>query len=189
MTKFILHGGNSDRKTIDNDKFFLEVANSANKEKVNILCIYFARPEHRWDDSFQEDKLAFLNLEIGKSFDIEMASLDTGIFRTQINWADIVYIQGGRKGCLKEKLLELENFQELIQNKVVVGISAGANILAKYYYSNVANEIREGLGVLPIKTFCHYNEENALEIEKLESYKEKLPICRIPEEKYMIFEI
>ncbi len=189
MIKFILHGGNSDRKTENNEKFFLEIANSVNKEKIKILCIYFARPEHRWDDSFQEDKLAFLNLDTEKKFDIEMAKLDAEELRRQIQWADIVYIQGGRKGNLKEKLLELGNFKELIHGKIVVGISAGANMLAKYYYSNVADTIREGLGILPIKTFCHYNEDNVLGMEKLELYKEKLPIYRISEEKYLVFEI
>lgn len=187
MTKFILHGGNSDRKTQDNEKFFLEIANSVPKENVKILCIYFARPEHRWDDSFQEDKLAFLNLDIDKKIDIEMASPDIKELREQIGWADIIYLQGGRKGYLKDKLIELGNFSELIIDKVVVGISAGANMLAKYYYSNVAETIREGLGILPIKTFCHFKEENIDELKQLETYKEQLPIYKIAEEKFIIF--
>lgn len=188
MTKFILHGGNSDRKTEDNEKFFLEIANSANKGKINILCIYFARPEHRWDDSFQEDKLAFLNLDTEKKFDIEMANSDSNAFRNQIMWADVIYIQGGRKGNLKEKILALGNFEELTRDKVVVGISAGANMLAKYYYSNVAEDIREGIGILPIKTFCHFKDEYGEDLEKLEFYKEKLPIYKIPEEKFIVFD-
>lgn len=188
MTKFILHGGNSDRKTEANEKFFLEIANSVSKEKVNVLCIYFARPEHRWDDSFQEDKLAFLNLDTEKKFAIEMANSDLNEFRNQIMWADVIYIQGGRKGNLKEKLLELGSFNELIHDKIVVGISAGANILAKYYYSSVAEDIREGLGILPIKTFCHFKEEYSDDLKKLETYKEKLPLYKILEEKFIIIE-
>ncbi len=188
-TKFILHGGATSRKTEDNRKFFLEILNSVQSERVQILCIYFARPEHRREVSFEEDKEIFYSLDSPKILDLQQAKFDIEELIEQITHSDVIFIQGGMRGCLKERLGELGSFSELTIGKVVVGISAGANILSKYYHSNVAHGVREGLGILPIKTFCHYTEKNVEELEELDKYKEELPICKIPEEKFSVIEM
>lgn len=187
-TKFILHGGCTSRDTEENRKFFLETVDSVKSDKVIILCVYFARPRQRWEESFEEDKAIFLSLGSQKKLDIRLATLDKAELIDQIKISDVIFINGGMRGCLKETLENLENFPELIKGKVVVGISAGANILAKYYYSSVAQGIREGIGLLPIKTFCHYREEDVKELKELEDYKENLPIYKIPEEKFIAIE-
>ncbi|MEI7890497.1 MAG: Type 1 glutamine amidotransferase-like domain-containing protein [bacterium] len=186
-TKFILQGGNSSKKSDDNEKFFHEIINSVSSETVKILCVYFARLEDRWEDSFDEDQAIFLNLATKKDLEIKMAVLEKEELVEQIKNADVVFVNGGRRGCLKETLQNLENFSELIDGKVVVGISAGANILSRYYYANTFNEIREGVGILPIKLICHYLDEYGEVFEQLDNYKEKLPIYKIEEEKYLIF--
>jgi peptidase E len=185
-TKYILHGGESSRRTVDNDRFFKEIVDSTDSKNIKILCVYFARPEHRWQESFYEDKLAFEQQKSEKSLDIQIASRED--FKEQIAASNVVFINGGFKGFLKEALEELGNFKELIQNKVIVGISAGANILSKYYYSQGAEDIKEGAGVLPIKVFCHYLDGNVQELIKLERYKENLPVYKIEEEKYVVLE-
>ena len=189
MTKFLLHGGASSNKSDDNRKFFTEVLNSVNSSNVNILCVYFARPWHRWDESFEEDKEIFISVNSDRELNFDLAKLDKEELIEQIGKSDIIFINGGRNGCLKDVLEDLNNFSDLIKGKVVVGISAGANILAKYYYSNVADTIREGIGLLPIKTFCHFTENNISELNELDKYKEKITIYKIPEEKFLVFEI
>jgi peptidase E len=189
MTKYILHGGASNNNSENNKNFFLEIINSVNSSRLNILCIYFARPEHRWEDSFAEDKDSFNSLETNKDLVFQMAKLDSREFSQQILQSDIIFINGGRNGCLKDVLEGLDNLTKLIDGKVIVGISAGANILAKYYYSSVADDIREGIGLLPIKTFCHFTKKNISELDELDKYKEKLPIYKIPEEKYLVLDI
>ena len=188
-TKFILHGGATGRKTEDNRKFFQAVINSVESNDVRILGIYFARPESRREESFAEDKEIFNSLAASKKLDLQPAATEKGKLIDQITNSDIIFIQGGRKGCLKETLAGLGNFRELITGKVVVGISAGANMLSQYYYSSVARGIREGQGILPIKTFCHYTEINTEELEELNNYKEKIPIYKIPEEKFEVVEV
>lgn len=188
-TKFILHGGASNRKTEDNRKFFLDVLNSVESSNVRILCIYFARPEHRRNESFEEDKSIFFSLDTPKKFELHQAKFDIEELRDQVTHSDVVFIQGGMKGCLKERLEELGNLSEMVKGKVVVGISAGANMLSKYYHSSVAHGVREGLGVLPIKMFCHYTEKNIDELEELNKYKEKLPVYKIHEEKFSVIEV
>ena len=187
-TKFILHGGASSRKTEDNRKFFLEILNSIDSDNIRILCIYFARPEHRRDESFEEDKTIFFSLGTPKKLDIQQAKFDIEELREQILLSDVIFIQGGMRGCLKDRLEELDDFPELIKGKVVVGISAGANMLCKYYHSSVIHGVKKGLGILPIKIFCHYTEKNIEELEELNKYKEKLPIYKIHEEKFSVIE-
>jgi len=71
--KYILHGGASSKRTPANESFFKEIVNSVNSSSINILCVYFARPEHRWQESFYEDRLAFENQSGIKSLYIKMA--------------------------------------------------------------------------------------------------------------------
>ena len=187
-TKFILHGGNSSKKSENNEKFFHEIINSVDSNEVKILCIYFARPEDRWEDSFDEDQTIFRCLDTPKELDIKMATLESEVLVEQIKNSDVIFINGGRKGCLKDVLLGLGNFAQLTQGKIVVGISAGASILCKYYHSSVTNGVREGVGILPAKVFTHWNNELTLELQELDSYKEKLPIYKIPEENFIVVE-
>ena len=46
-------------------------------------------------------------------------------------------------------------------------------MFSKYYYSSVANNIREGIGLLPIKVFSHYEygDENLHKYILLEELK------------------
>jgi peptidase E len=183
-TKFILHGGASNRKSPENEKFYREIVDSVEKSDINILCIYFARPKHRWNDSFKENKEAFNSVDTQKTLNIQMATYED--FENQLTGADIVFINGGFRGHLKETLNSIENFKEKIQGKIVVGISAGANILATYYFSQEAQNIQEGAKILPIKMFCHYEKTLANELASLEKYESDLPVYKIPEENYIV---
>jgi peptidase E len=192
-TKIILHGGNSSRTTAKNEKFFKEIISSVDKDNINILCIYFARPERRWEESYAEDQSTFLAraIEMGKDVTTKLATYDLDELRENIHRADVIFINGGIKGHLKSTLEELGNFRELVSGKVLVGISVGANMLCRYYYSSVFGGIREGMGILQLKILTHYNDE---EIDKekillLEDYRESLPMLKIPEEEYKIIEL
>ena len=183
-TKFILHGGASIRRTQENKKFFSEIVNSIDKDTLNVLCVYFARPEHRWDESFYKDKYAFELVETTKTLNIEIASYDD--FENQLQKSDVIFINGGFKGHLKETIESIDNFNGLISGKTVVGVSAGANILSTYYYSQGIDDIREGAGILSIKLFCHFDASLEVELKKLAIYKEDLPVYKIQEENYII---
>ncbi|HEU5004727.1 MAG TPA: Type 1 glutamine amidotransferase-like domain-containing protein [Candidatus Saccharimonadales bacterium] len=187
-TRIILHGGNSDRSTEKNAKFFKEIVDGVGTNTVKVLCVYFARPEHRWDDSYEEDKYIFQRIDTDKDVETELATYDS--FVDQIAAADIVFINGGHRGHLKETLLSIgvERFRQMVEGKTLVGISAGANILSKYYYSSVAQDIREGTNFLNIKLFTHFSEDEPEQLNDLKSYAEDLPVVTIPEEEYLVIE-
>jgi peptidase E len=182
--RFILHGGASSKRTKSNEKFFSTIVDNVEKEIIKILCVYFARPEHRWDESFYEDRHAFESLDTTKTITVEMATYEN--FKTQVENYDVILINGGFKGHLKEVIQSMDNFKDLIKGKIVVGVSAGANILSTYYYSHVIEGIREGSAILPIKVFCHFEDTLVTELKMLEQYKEELPIYKIPEESFVV---
>lgn len=192
QTRIMLHGGNSDRNTLKNDRFYQEIMNGIESESVKILCVYFARPHRRWEESYYDDQYTFRRLEIesGREIETKLANDNLETFANDIAWSDVIFLSGGMKGNLKDTLLAmgLDRFRELIAGKTLVGVSAGANILAKYYYSSVIDGIREGTGLLNIKLCTHYAGEIE-RVDMLESYGTSLPIVTVAEEEFVIKEL
>lgn len=187
MTKYILHGGNTSNKTGDNKNFFIEMTSSL-LDNANILCIYFSRPKELWPELFAQDKIHFSSASPQEVFKFALADDKTYALVDQLKKSTLVYLRGGDTDKLIETLSKVNNLDELLKNKVVSGSSAGAYVLSKYYYTNSKDEIKKGLGILPIKTFCHYAEEKSDKLEKLKKYGEELKVYAIPEGKFFIIE-
>ncbi|OGH93691.1 MAG: hypothetical protein A2538_00615 [Candidatus Magasanikbacteria bacterium RIFOXYD2_FULL_41_14] len=187
MTKYILHGGETSRQSPDNKKFFSEVTNSLS-DGATILCIYFSSEKEKWLNKFEQDKLNFSSTTRQKVFKFVLADDKTYTLIEQIKQADAIYLRGGNTEMLKEVLSKVENLGELWQGKVVAASSAGVYVLSKYYYTNSMDDIYNGFGVLPIKTFCHYAEEKSDKLVRLKKYGEDLEVYAIPEEKFFIIE-
>ncbi|MBW4061039.1 Type 1 glutamine amidotransferase-like domain-containing protein [Candidatus Saccharibacteria bacterium] len=191
-TRIILHGGNSNIKSDKNDDFYQEIIRGVEKDNLSVLCVYFARPEARWEDSYAEDQSVFhaLGIETGRDLDTTMATYDMDELLGSIVEADVIFISGGYNGHLKDTLLTIgvKNFRQMIQGKTLVGISAGANILGVYYYSQGSEEIREGIGLLNIKVLTHYSEDQTKQLALLKSYKEDIPTVTVAEEEYVVIQ-
>ncbi len=189
-TRILLHGGNADNGGEKNARFFTDILMGVDSDTVRVLCIYFARPEERWEDSYATDQSSFgaRAIELGKDVDTVLATYDMEYLVEEISKADVVFINGGYKGHLKDTLLAIgvERFRQLVEDKTLVGISAGANMLTKYYYSMASGGIWEGIGLLRIKLLTHSNDEEAPgRLSLLRSYKEQLPVITVAEEEYI----
>ena len=68
---------------------------------------------------------------------------------------------------------------------MVAGSSAGAYVLSRYYMSS-KGEMGEGLGILPIKTFAHYDKGRKDELNKLDAFGDKLTTYPLGEMKFVI---
>jgi peptidase E len=187
MTKFILHGGNTGRKTKDNKDFFFEMSADL-KNPVKVLCVYYARPEEDWNRLFKQDQASFSKAALAQQIEFERAETNHEIFKEQLENSDVIYIRGGSTEMLLNMLKTIENFSDLITDKVVSGSSAGACVLLKYYCIGSKNAfINEGLGILDIKTIVHYDSNNKKLLQDLEKFgDETLEIYKIPEEKFFI---
>ncbi|MCB9802941.1 Type 1 glutamine amidotransferase-like domain-containing protein [Candidatus Nomurabacteria bacterium] len=188
MTKYILHGGATSKDSPDNKKFFNEAMSSLPDQAV-ILFVYFAREKELWPKMLEQDKLHFSPTDKQKVFNFTIADDKISNLIEQIKKADLIYLRGGQTDRLKDTLSKVKNLGGLLKDKVVVGSSAGAYVLSRYYYTNSKDIILNGLDILPIKTFCHYSEEKADKLDKLKQYEENLKVYAIPEEKFFIIEV
>lgn len=186
-TRVMLHGGNTERMTAKNATFYKEIIDSVDKATVHVLCVYFARPEHRWQDSYAEDQTQFGAVQTGKQIVTTLAAYDS--FERDIEQTDVIFINGGTKGHLKETLLQIgvERVRQLTDGKIIAGASAGANMLARYYYSSVIDGVREGIGFIDAKVFTHYSSEKSAKLEELKAYGDGLPVVAVAEEEYLDF--
>ena len=183
MTKFILHGGGTRRKTSDNLKFYKEIVKGV-KGQAKILLVFFAGDKPRWQRKFIDLQRRFRLANPRKKFKFKMANERT--INSQLKWADVLYFNGGSEIKLKRRLKKVKNIEEAIKNKIVVGISAGVNIWSKYYFTNDRVRLESGYGILPIKTICHYKKSRKSRLGKLVKHAERLKTYSIPEEKIII---
>mgnify|MGYP001565045257 CR=1 FL=1 len=190
MTRYILVGGYPDKAT-DKGKAFCEEIIKDFKEPVRILDCIFARPRETWEEVFADDKEFFEKHLPNNKFEIQLA--DPEKFIRQVKWADAIYFRGGRTTPLMELLNKSKGWDGELDGKTLAGTSAGANMIAKYYYGLDSLELCNGLGLLPIKVIVHWRSDyNAPNINwdkahsELKNYKEDLPIITLAEGQYEV---
>ncbi|PLX26063.1 hypothetical protein C0580_00520 [Candidatus Parcubacteria bacterium] len=189
MTKYILHGGATSADSVHNDNFFKEMIKDLDSP-ANVLLIYFATVEDRWDSLLEDDKSKFAKAnQENKDLVFSVAAKETDKLIEQISEADLVYMRGDKHtGVLVEKMLKVRNLTELFDGKIVGGSSAGAYAISKYFHSDSMGGIFEGLGLLPIKCTAHYSKEKDPQVENLKNFKEELKVCAIPETEFIVIE-
>lgn len=184
MTKYILHGGYTREPNSDNDTFFREMTQGLTG-KVSVLLNYFATVEEpRNEQYFKEEKERLLQNSENKDLEFEIAKVDK--LKEQLEKADVMYIRGGSSKKLLEAISKTPNLEKLFEGKTIAGSSAGAYALSKYFWNNDSGKLREGLGILNIKCFCHYKTEDKEDLKKLLEYKENLPIITLPDYKWVV---
>ncbi|MBU0975254.1 MAG: Type 1 glutamine amidotransferase-like domain-containing protein [Patescibacteria group bacterium] len=190
MTKFILHGGESSKPNPDN-RYFFRLFTQGLTGKVKILLNYFSQPEEKWSDKSKQDISGIKKNNLGKELDFEIA--DSNCFEVQLQDADILHMRGGNIFLLLEQLKKYKNFFDLIKCKTVIGSSAGAYAVAKYYtlpryyYGQTINrQIQRGLGILDIKIHCHHKPTDQVIVNKLKKSGEDLDIIVLPKYKSVI---
>lgn len=182
MTKYILHGGETRRKSVHNNNYFKEMVKGIKAPKVLIVC--FSKPKKNWARDFEWEKEKFRHIK--KKIEFILADDNPKVFVKQVKEADVLNIKGGSNELTCNRMKKIKDLEKLFRGKIIAGSSAGANALAKYYYTRSKNKIEKGLGILPIKVFVHYAKKWEKEFERLKNYKEDLEIYKIPETKYFI---
>lgn len=182
-TKFILSGGYAGRPNEKNDKFFKEIL-ADEKNKLNILLVYFAKGTEEYERITNEVKFQFNKNKGNKELLFEIATEEK--FAEQIKQADIVYLHGGKTLKLLEVLKKHPDLRQLFNGKIIAGESAGAYALSTYFYSKSEGGVFQGLGFVPVKTICHYIGESS---EELDNCPPELEELLLPDYKYKVFEI
>lgn len=183
MIKFVLHGGYTKFRNRDNNEFYKEMTFGLNG-KVRVLINCFARDDEQVADRSERHKKRFLLHSINKNLQFDVAVVDK--LASQVKWADVMYIDGGDTVQLTKKLSLTSNLEKLFEGKIIGGSSAGVYTLVKYYYGNNSKQLGNGLGILPIKAYCHYEAKDKAIVKKLNSYKENLPLLVLPDYKWVV---
>lgn len=183
MTRYILHGGGEGQGGKDHDAFFQEIIKNLPK-KARVLCVYFAVP----DELTYEKHLVYIDFFARNNTqqkDIELIVANKNDFIEQLQDVDAVYFRGGDTNQLLDQVKKYDNFVEVLQQKkIVAGSSAGVYFLAIASYSSSRDIVYEGLGLLPIRANCHYDESK--DLSKLDQYDGELVL--LYEGEYKIIE-
>ncbi|MFZ1720631.1 MAG: Type 1 glutamine amidotransferase-like domain-containing protein [Candidatus Moraniibacteriota bacterium] len=181
-TKFILHGGFDLKKTNSNNTdFYTEILKDA-PENAEILLVPFAR-ETDTIPAATNKVIAELN-KIKKQHVITINIAREDNFLEQVRPADVVYFHGGVSLKLLKTLRKYPDLREFLKGKIVAGESAGANVLCKFFFSPHADDVFEGLGIVPVKIIPHYKKEYEGRIDHVGADVETL---LLPEYTYKIF--
>lgn len=182
-TKFILHGGLAGEPNSKNDEFFKEIFKDT-PQKVKILLVYFTKEKSRHEGIFKEDAPQFEKNKGDKEIFLEIAEEE--LFMQQIKNADVIYLHGGKTYRLLGALNKYPDFKKAVEGKTVAGESAGAYALSTCFYSKSEGGIFEGLGLVPVKTICHYDGENG---EKLNECPKNLETLLLADYEFKVFNI
>jgi hypothetical protein len=154
-TTYILAGGNDRAAEGYGERLSTEIAKHLTNPKI-LSCFYSWPPEtweaksHDWHDWFAR--------YFGTDFQYDYARTDT--FLEQIDAADVIYLHGGFTWLMFETLPSVDDLKRHFKGKVVVGGSAGANVLSKNYWSSSRAIPAHGLGIVDINVMVHYGTLN-----------------------------
>jgi peptidase E len=156
MIKYILHGGYTSTDNELNRTFYREIARDVLDQGTILLC-YFASKDEDNTRRFNEDSEKIRQQSSGKTFNFLLAEDEN--FIEQLDRSDALYLRGGSTPRLLSILNKFSNLKGRLDNKTVVGSSAGAYVIGKYsafHDDESGGKVREGLGLLPLRVVCHY---------------------------------
>lgn len=197
-TRYILTGGNI-QSAEDGGKAYCEEVIKGHGDSVRAVSILFARDRESWDEVIERDNILFGVMVPHVNFQNEIGELEA--LPSQINNANVVLIHGGSTSQLLEQLIESDLNDQDLSGKTIVGHSAGAYLLSKYYIE-VSDEgkiqLSEGQNHLDIKSVVHYRSDfypnkypHTFSWEKVDNLLENLhsevPAVRLPEGEFVLF--
>lgn len=155
-TVFILAGGN-DRESEDyGQRLWSEISKYNSNPKV--LSCFFSSPEETWKQKAQDWENWFIN-GFGRSIAYDYAQYAT--FLDQVDSADVIYLHGGDTKLLFDALPDAEELKKHFAGKVVIGSSAGANVLSHYFWSSTRGVLGRGKGIVDVNIMVHYGAPDA----------------------------
>lgn len=192
MTNYILHGGETKVPNIHNKKFYQEMFGAAKGKPI--LACYYSRPYAEWKYLLESDTQRMKKAVGKKKFEIICASKNAQRFMEQLKESEIVYFRGGKTEKLMKRLNSVQKqLKKAFTGKTVLGSSAGALFLAKYYFSQGDDKIQKGFNILPAKVMTHYLATGRYaptsgkeKLKMLKDHKEKLPTYAIKETEFII---
>jgi len=188
-TTFILHGGENRLDNLNNKKFYQSwVSSFADDYIPKIIIVLYAKKLEEQAEAYQLNSELFSKHTNGQKADLEIASQDINEFCQQVEKADVVYFHGGSPEALNEKIRPIkEKFIDLIRGKICIGSSAGTIMLSRYGRGTEGYWV-EGLGLLPIASFVHWDSAFQKDLDEFKEKNKDLEYITLPETEFVIKE-
>ncbi len=183
--KITLHWWSTSEYCENNLNFYNSILSDYIEWEDSILYIPFAWYDKDWNTEKISNNLEkFLwkkyNVILWKKYNVILWNLDN--LDNQILYSKYIYINWWDYKKLFNYIWYLKDKKYLLHWKNIIWVSAWANILSKYSYSNDYNEVFEWIWLLDIKTICHFNWDSKL-IEILKNKWENTNIINLKEKE------
>lgn len=193
MTKYILIWGHISKAPDGGKSFCEEMIKGIKNKPIKILDCMFASPEDSWSEDIKKSH-KFFSQHLN-DFELELADISS--FTEQVRHSDIIFLRWWYVSSLLEILTKNKTRTKELDGKVLLGTSAGADVIAKYYYVLKTLRTGDGLWLLPIKFIPHWKTkvfdgvEQNIDFDKalkeIKNYKEDLPIITLKEWEFIVF--
>jgi hypothetical protein len=114
MIKYILHGGSTSKRNVDNNGFFRELTTGLKSGSI-ILLNYFARPQDEWNKLAKQDIKRIKSLSKVKNLRFVVA--DYNILDKQLKEAGAMYMRGGSTGLLVRHLIKFKSIINYLEER------------------------------------------------------------------------
>lgn len=188
MSLFILGGGGGGIGDLQDYYAYLQFVKALSSDG-KVLSIGLAQPSQDADElkireKYLANELATILDHVNHTDrDIAVLGANPKTLQKQLELAAGIYVYGG-DGDLLQKYFNFEI--KLRDDVVVMGHSAGTNMWSTAYYSNDNGAVMDGLGVLPINTFCHYASYKWEKLNEIRG-KNDLPIVPLFDGQYVYY--
>lgn len=193
MSRYILIGGCQEKMDLQT---FKEAVFSNETSDVRVLVCLFARnPEsYDWDAVFAETQQFFQKVNSDIRYTFTCATEES--FVSQVKNHDIIFFVGGDQIPLYSTLARVGNeWTEYLGDKIIIGTSAGADLLSAYNFDQQQRACAQGLGLVPWKTIVHFGADDPSMPVDWQEAKERLkkfgvdyPLMTLREGEFEIFE-
>ena len=187
--KIILIGGKIYKAEDGGESFCTELVKDLQNQKLKILLCLFANPKELWEQKTEDTKNFFSKF----ISNFELIIPEEGELIQKAGDCQIVYFLGGYVDLIIESLNNESGWKEMLQNKTVMGSSAGADILCRYFAVGKNGRLGEGFGLLPIKFIPHWKNNESVDwdtvYQSLKNYGEDLEVLTLSDGQYKVFEI
>ncbi len=152
--KLILTGGYISKASDGGAGFCHEIVKNIERP-IHILECVFGLSEDFWDSALKKDIDLFHRA--APELDVNFILAKKDFFVKQIEEADVIYFRGGETQKMHDTLFKIQGWQNALNDKIVIGASAGAYILSSFYvHPSQSPELRNGFGLVKMKIVTHY---------------------------------
>lgn len=176
MKRLILMGGRP-WEAADKGKRQTDVVLRYFPSKVKLAFCIFAQSEEDWEET-RATNVTMIESFKGRRI-LEYKTMTSENFAEVSAWADIIYMPGGEPPKLKATLEACGDVAKLWDGKVIVGASAGMDVLCEHFSYLQEKTILEGFGWIKANCIPHWRNEG--EDDAAQTFAEQELLRRFPQ--------